>query len=149
MATAEILTHPNATLRQVSAPVETFDGELRDLASVMKETMAAASGLGLAAPQIGILRRIACVGKFVMVNPVILWKSADLTPLDEGCLSIPGQRMRVLRPRRVLVEYVDMFGTKREIELKDKMAKCAQHEIDHLNGILILDRAAQEPAEAA
>jgi peptide deformylase len=148
MTTAEILIHPNEILRQVSAPVETFDGELRDLASLLQSTMAAARGLGLAAPQIGVLRRVASVGKFLMVNPVIVWRSEELTPLEEGCLSIPGQRTLVRRPSRVEVEYFDVSGTRKRIKLQDKMAKCAQHEIDHLEGILVIDLGESSPLAA-
>jgi peptide deformylase len=147
MTAAEILIHPNEILRQVSAPVESFDGELRDLASLLQVTMSSARGLGLAAPQIGVLRRVALVGKFLMVNPIIVWTAEEETSLDEGCLSIPGQRTLVRRPNRVEVEYFDVSGWKKRLKLQDTMAKCVQHEIDHLDGILIIDR--RVPAEVA
>lgn len=142
MTTAEILIHPNEILRQVSTPVETFDGELRDLASLLQSTMAAVRGLGLAAPQIGVLRRVASVGKSLMVNPVIIWRSEELTPLEEGCLSILGRRTLVIRPARVEVEYLDVAGALKRVKLQGTMAKCAQHEIDHLDGVLIIDHVA-------
>lgn len=144
---AEILIHPNDVLRQVSEPVETFDGELRDLAAVIQATMAAANGLGLAAPQIGVLRRVAAVGKFLMVNPEIVWRSTEITSMEEGCLSIPGSRILVLRPSRVEIEYYEVSGAKKRMTLKDRMAKCVQHEIDHLDGILIVDKG--DPVQVA
>lgn len=144
---AEILIHPNDVLRQVSEPVETFDGELRDLAAVIQATMAAANGLGLAAPQIGVLRRVAAVGKFLMVNPEIVWRSTEITSMEEGCLSIPGSRTLVLRPSRVEIEYYEVSGAKKRMTLKDRMAKCVQHEIDHLDGILIVDKG--DPVQVA
>lgn len=145
---AEILIYPNDVLRQVSGPVETFDGELRDLAAVIQATMASANGLGLAAPQIGVLRRVAAVGKFLMVNPEIVWRSTEVTSMEEGCLSIPGSRTLVLRPSRVEVEYYEVSGAKKRMTLKDRMAKCVQHEIDHLDGILIVDKGDPVPVAA-
>ncbi len=146
MEAVEIVIHPNELLRTVCDPVETFGDEIGQIVQTMRATMVAANGIGLAGPQIGITRRIALVGKFVMINPEIVWRSEAQTVLEEGCLSIPGSRTRVLRPSSVEVEYFDVSGGKKKIRLNDKMAKCAQHELDHLNGILIVDR---EFAEAA
>lgn len=146
MEAVEIVIHPNEILRTVCDPVETFGDEIGQIVQTMRATMVAANGIGLAGPQIGITRRIALVGKFVMINPEIVWRSDVQTVLEEGCLSIPGSRTRVLRPSSVEVEYFDVSGGKKKIRLNDKMAKCAQHELDHLNGILIVDR---EFAEAA
>lgn len=146
MEAVEIVIHPNEILRTVCDPVETFGDEIGQIIQRMRATMVAANGIGLAGPQIGITRRIALVGKFVMINPEIVWRSEAQTVLEEGCLSIPGSRTRVLRPSSVEVEYFDVSGGKKKIRLNDKMAKCAQHELDHLNGILIVDR---EFAEAA
>lgn len=140
MTTAEILIHPNEILRTPCDPVEIFDDALRELGVLIRNTMAAANGLGLAAPQIGVLRRVASVGKFLMINPKIVWSSSEATPMEEGCLSIPGQKTLVVRPARVEVEYFDVSGARKRIMLQDRMAKCAQHEIDHLDGVLIVDR---------
>lgn len=146
MEAAEIVIHPNEILRTVCDPVETFGDDVGQIIQTMRATMIAANGVGLAGPQIGITRRIALVGKFAMINPEIVWRSEAQTVLEEGCLSIPGSRTSVLRPSSVEVEYFDLSGTKKKIRLNDKMAKCAQHEIDHLNGILIVDRAFAEAA---
>jgi peptide deformylase len=146
MEAAEIVIHPSEILRTVCDPVETFGDEIGQIIQTMRATMVAANGVGLAGPQIGITRRIALVGKFAMINPEIVWSSEAQTVLDEGCLSIPGSRTLVLRPSSVEVEYFDISGLKKKIRLNDKMAKCAQHEIDHLNGILIIDRAIAEAA---
>lgn len=148
MATAAILIHPNEILRTPCDPVETFDDGLRELAVLIRNTMSAANGLGLAAPQIGVLRRVASVGKFMMVNPEIVWSSSETTPMEEGCLSIPGQRTLVVRPARVEVQYFDVLGARKRVMLQDRMAKCAQHEIDHLDGVLVLDRGVPVVAAA-
>lgn len=146
MPPAEIVIHPNEILRTVCAPVETFGDEIGQIIQTMRATMQAANGAGLAGPQIGITRRIALVGKFAMINPEIVWRSQSETVMDEGCLSIPGSRTRVLRPSSVEVEYFDVSGSRKKIRLNDRMAKCVQHEIDHLDGILIIDRALAEAA---
>lgn len=146
MTAAEIVIHPNEVLRTVCDPVETFGDEVGQIIQTMRATMLAAKGIGLAAPQIGLTRRIALVGKFAMLNPRITWSSEAQTVLDEGCLSIPESRTKVLRPSSVEVEYFDVSGCLKKIRLSDKMAKCAQHEIDHLDGILIIDRAMSEAA---
>lgn len=146
MPAADIVIHPNEILRAVCEPVETFGDDVGQLVQIMRATMTAASGIGLAAPQIGVTRRVALVGKFSMINPRITWRSEAQTVLDEGCLSIPGSRTRVLRPSSVEVEYFDLSGSLKKIRLNDKMAKCAQHEIDHLDGILIIDRVLAEAA---
>ncbi len=146
MTVAEIVIHPNEILRTVCEPVETFGDDLGQIIQTMRATMIAANGIGLAGPQIGIARRIALVGKFSMINPEIVWRSETQTILDEGCLSIPGSRTPVLRPSSVEVEYFDVTGVKKKIRLNDRMAKCAQHEIDHLDGILIIDRQFAEAA---
>lgn len=137
---AEIIIHPNDLLRQVCAPVVSFDAELLELSQIMRVTMAAAAGLGLAGPQIGVSKRVACVGKFFMVNPKIIWRSEAQSLMNEGCLSIPGERIPVMRPSSVEVEYYEVSGIAKKIRLSDRMAKCAQHEIDHLDGILIVDK---------
>jgi len=146
MTPAEIVIHPNEILRTLCTPVETFDDEIGQIVLTMRAAMAVAKGIGLAAPQIGLSKRIALVGKFAMINPAIVWRSEAQTVLEEGCLSIPGSRLPVLRPSSVEVEYFDIAGTRKKIRLNDKMAKCAQHEIDHLDGILIIDRAMAEAA---
>lgn len=146
MTAAAIVIHPNEILRVVCEPVEIFGDEVGQLIQTMRSTMTAAGGIGLAAPQIAVPRRVALVGKFAMINPRITWSSETQSVLHEGCLSIPGSRSRVLRPSSVEVEYYDISGALKKVRLNDKMAKCAQHEIDHLDGILIIDRALAEAA---
>lgn len=146
MSATDIVLHPNEILRTVCAQVTTIDEELGHLVQRMRSIMASANGIGLAAPQIGLCMRIALVGKFAMINPRIVWASERQTVTEEGCLSIPGARIRVLRPASVDVEYMDLTGATKTIRLNDRMAKCAQHEIDHLDGILIVDKILQEAA---
>lgn len=146
MSSAAIVIHPNEVLRQVCTPVTTIDDDLGHLVQRMRSIMSSANGIGLAAPQIGLSLRVALVGKFAMLNPRIVWASERQTVMEEGCLSIPGSRIRVLRPASVDVEYTDLTGATKIIRLNDRMAKCAQHEIDHLDGILIVDKMLQEAA---
>jgi peptide deformylase len=144
-----IITLPDPLLRKKSAPVETVDGETRGLANSMLETMYAAPGIGLAAVQVGVLRRILVFDTikgedepkqpFVLINPEIL--SFDDTPRihDEGCLSIPGMYAEVERPALVRVRYVDLEGKQQEHDFADLQATVVQHEIDHLEGVLFID----------
>jgi peptide deformylase len=155
-----IVLFPADVLRAVS---EAFDGvseDSRSLAAELRATLSATTGIGLAAPQIGVSKRMILLrcdpktqagGGLIMIDPVIVGTSDTCTPMMEGCLSLPGERFSVTRPEKVMVEYLSETGRIRTAELAGLAAKCVQHEIDHLDGILILDRldrAAQAPAIA-
>ncbi len=151
MALRPILVIPDAKLRQRAAPIAAVDDEVRALADDMLETMYEAPGIGLAAPQIGVLRRIMVVDvskrrgedakpePMVFVNPQITWSSEEKSVYEEGCLSIPEFYEEVERPAAVRVAYRDRDGVAREIEADGILATCVQHEIDHLDGVLFID----------
>lgn len=142
-----ILIHPDPRLKKVCAPVSDLSDDLRALAKDMLETMYDAPGIGLAAPQVGVLDRLIvmdCVKDgdpepTVMFNPEILAKSDDLNTYEEGCLSIPEQFAEVTRPREVRVGWIDENGNPQEKDFEGLWATCVQHEIDHLNGKLFID----------
>ncbi len=146
MALLEIRLYPDPVLRVECAPVETFDAVLAKLADDMAETMYAAPGVGLAAPQVGIETRLAVVDTsadeepelHVLVNPRIL-ESEGVDVDVEGCLSMPGITEKVRRPARVRVEAQDLSGSSRTIEADGLLARAIQHEIDHLDGVLFTD----------
>lgn len=147
MAVHEIRILGDPVLRQRAEPVAAVDDEVRQLMEEMLETMYAADGVGLAAPQIGISRRIivvdvgeAAVPPFGLANPVIVERSDSVERGEEGCLSIPGLKEIVERSARVVVEGVDRDGAPRRIEATGLLARALQHEVDHLDGILFLDR---------
>jgi peptide deformylase len=117
----------------------------------MLETMYVAPGIGLAAPQVGVLKRLFVVdvadkkkgeepAPTVLLNPEIAWRSEEEVSLEEGCLSVPGHFAEVLRPREVRMRYQDLEGELREIEADGLLARCLQHELDHLDGVLFIDR---------
>lgn len=148
MALREIRLYPDPVLRSKCAEVKKFDDELRKLAQDMIETMHAAPGVGLAAPQVGVEKRLAVVdtsvGKeasalHVLVNPRIVEEEGDLFDF-EGCLSIPGISEKVSRPSRVKVVAQDLEGGDLEIEARDFEARALCHELDHLDGVLFIDR---------
>jgi len=148
MAKREILIAPHPTLKKTAAPVDGVDEGVRTLMDDMLETMYEAPGIGLAAPQVGVLERVIVLdvaGKgeppapLRLANPEILWQSDDLVEYEEGCLSLPEQYAPVVRPARCTVAYLDETGAAREIEAEGLLATCLQHEIDHLNGILFTD----------
>jgi len=149
MAIREIVKDGDPLLRKKSHPVEKFDGRLHALLDDMLETMRAEDGVGIAAPQVGILRRaviceLTVEGKeegeiLEMVNPVVTEKSGEQVG-QEGCLSVPGKRCDVLRPARVAVTYCDRFGKEHSRVLEGFNAVVASHEIDHLYGILFYDK---------
>ncbi len=142
-----ILIHPDPRLKKVCDPIVDLSDELRVLASDMLETMYDAPGIGLAAPQIGVLNRLIvmdCIKDgdpepMVMFNPEILSSSDDQSVYEEGCLSIPEQFADVTRPAEVRVGWIDMDGNPREKDFGGLWATCVQHEIDHLNGKLFID----------
>ncbi|MFM1814102.1 MAG: hypothetical protein RLZ98_797 [Pseudomonadota bacterium] len=149
MAKREIITLPDPLLRQQSAPVERFDDELRQLMDDMLETMYDAPGIGLAAVQVAVPRRVLVVdvankedgqpSPICMANPEILWLSDETRPYEEGCLSLPDVLVDIERPSRIRVGYLDRKGEPQEIEADGLLATALQHEIDHLNGRLIID----------
>jgi peptide deformylase len=153
MTVLTILEIPDARLRAVAAPVATVDDEVRQLIDDMFETMYAARGIGLAATQVGVERRVVVIdlqegedeeGKPIRdprayVNPEVVWASEELSRYNEGCLSIPEQYAEVERPARCRVTWLDRDGQPQEAEMDGLLATCMQHEIDHLNGVLFID----------
>lgn len=148
MATLPILIAPDPLLKRKAQPVERVDERVRKLMEDMLETMYAAPGIGLAAPQVGVLDRIIVVdvadkgeppAPLRLANPEILWRSEELAQSNEGCLSLPEHYADVVRPRAVRVRYLDETGESREIEADGLLATCLQHEIDHLDGVLFVD----------
>lgn len=146
MAIRRIYKIGDDTLRQVSKPVTEFDDKLSELIDDMKETLVYADGAGLAAPQIGVLKRIFVAtfdgGRTFVeaVNPVIV-KAKGRRVAEEGCLSIPNRREPVARPRHVVVHAFDRYGNPIELRASNFDASCFCHEIDHLDGILYIDKA--------
>ena len=148
MAIKVILTEPNKILRQVSKPVEKVGKEEQNLMDDMIETMYKANGIGLAAIQIGIPKRIIVMdisrndekkNPMYFVNPIIKNKNSDLSRYEEGCLSVPDQFAEVDRPSSCEVEYLDYNGEKKILKTSGLLATCIQHEMDHLEGILFID----------
>ncbi|CCG07946.1 peptide deformylase [Pararhodospirillum photometricum] len=148
MALLPILTAPDPRLKRKALPVERVDAAVVRLMNDMVETMYAAPGIGLAAPQVGVLKRVIVVDParegeaprpMRLANPEILWASEETKPYEEGCLSVPEQYDTVVRPAQVKVAYLDETGTAREIEADGLLAVVLQHEIDHLNGTLFVD----------
>ena len=142
-----ILIHPDPRLKKPCDPVETITEEIRALAADMLETMYDAPGIGLAAPQVGVLRRVMvmdCIKDgpprpMVLINPKVVWLSEDLASYEEGCLSIPDQYAEVKRPAAVRVEWMGLDGALQEEQFEGLWATCVQHEIDHLDGKLFID----------
>ena len=148
MALRKILTEPNKVLREKSLEVESVDKDLQNLMDDMLETMYAAPGIGLAAIQIGIPKRIIVLdisykeGKknpMYFVNPEIIEKSNKNSTYEEGCLSVPGQFAEIDRPDKCHIKYLDYFGQHKEMKAEGMLATCIQHEMDHLEGILFID----------
>lgn len=146
MALQPILEFPDPRLRTVAKPVTVFDDALKTLAADMIETMYAAEGIGLAASQIDVHRRVLVIdvseekdSPRVFVNPTFEVIEQELQDYDEGCLSVPGFYETVSRPRRVLIKAQDVDGEAFEIEAEGILAICIQHEIDHLDGKLFVD----------
>ncbi len=150
-----IVTLPDPVLRTPCAPVDRFDDDLARLADEMLDAMYAAPGRGLAAPQVGVSLRLFVMDATwkegtpeprVLVNPELLEASGDTALREEACLSIPGRVSRVRRPERVRLRWQDLEGRPCEGAFDGFAATCAQHEMDHLDGVLCIDR--EEPAEA-
>ena len=148
MAVREVVLMGDPVLRTEAEAVERFDDELRALVRDMFETMYLAEGIGLAAPQVGISRRVLVVDlrredepehRVALVNPKVVWTSDDTDKQPEGCLSIPGLEEVVERPWAVRIEGLDPEGKEVVIEAEELFSRALQHEIDHLDGILFLD----------
>ncbi len=150
MALLDIILAPDPRLKLICEPVARVDEALRQLMDDMLETMHAAPGVGLAAPQIGVTRRVIVVdarrndepeaaGPLCLANPEIVWRSEEIVEHEEGCLSFPDYYAEVKRPARVKVRYLDRDDQRREIEADGLLAVCLQHEIDHLDGINFVD----------
>ncbi|MBD1156696.1 peptide deformylase [Pelagibacterales bacterium SAG-MED20] len=148
MAVKKILTEPNKLLRQVSSPVEKVSDEERKLMDDMLDTMYAAPGIGLAAIQVGVPKRIIVMDiskdenkkePMYFVNPIIKNKNSEKATYEEGCLSVPNQFAEIERPNKCEVEYLDYNGKKQSLKADGLLATCIQHEMDHLEGILFID----------
>ena len=148
MALRDIIILPDKRLRQESEPVKAVDAEVRALVDDMFETMYKAPGVGLAAIQVGVPRRIVTVDTAkkdepkqpqVFINPEIVWSSEEKNTYEEGCLSIPEYYEEVERPSEVKVRFMDLDGKTQEVEANGLLATVLQHEIDHINGVLFID----------
>jgi peptide deformylase len=158
MALRQILTEPNKILRQKSLLVEKIDQELQKLMDDMLDTMYAAPGIGLAAIQVGVPKRVIVLdigwrdkpedqndngeekrNPIFFVNPEIIDKSLNNSTYEEGCLSVPGQFAEINRPDKCHVKYLDYYGQPKEVKAEGMLATCIQHEMDHLEGILFID----------
>jgi peptide deformylase len=149
MTVRPILIHPDPRLKKPCPPVTEITDEIRSVARDMLETMYDAPGVGLAAPQVGVMQRLfvmdcikdpeATPRPMVLVNPEVTWTSEDLNVYEEGCLSIPEQYAEVTRPASVRVKWTGLDGQEQEELFSGLWATCAQHEIDHLDGKLFID----------
>ena len=148
MALRDIIILPDKRLRQESEPVKAVDAEVRTLVEDMFETMYQAPGVGLAAIQVGVPRRIVTVDTAkkdepknpqVFINPEIIWSSEEKNTYEEGCLSIPEYYEEVERPSEVKVRFMDLDGKTQEVAANGLLATVLQHEIDHTNGVLFID----------
>jgi peptide deformylase len=154
IALAQIRQYPDAALRMEARPVVEFDDELRSLVERMKLLMVDANGIGLAATQVGVLRRVFVFQRSedevaAIVNPEIVERSEETETSDEGCLSIQGITVPVERAFEVTIVGKDEDGNDVRYELEDYSARCVQHETDHLDGVLMIDRTTQEARREA
>jgi peptide deformylase len=151
MTIRKILTEPNKILREKSLRVENVDKNIQQLMDDMLETLYAAPGIGLAAIQVGVAKRVIVMdvsrdkdkepkkNPMYFVNPEIIWKSEDKFTYEEGCLSVPNQFAEIDRPKQCHVKYLDYHGHHQELKTEGLLATCIQHEMDHLEGILFID----------
>jgi len=148
MGIRKILTEPDPILRRKSLEVEAVDKDLQSLMDDMLLTMYSAPGIGLAAIQVGVPKRVIVIdisrenkkkNPIFFVNPKITWSSKDYLTYEEGCLSVPGQFAEIDRPDKCHVTFLDYYGEQKKIQVKGLLATCIQHEIDHLEGILFID----------
>ena len=158
MALRPIICLPDPRLRLVSEPVTQVDDSIRALMDDMLETMYDAPGIGLAAIQIAVPKRVIVVdvaknddppAPMCLANPEIIWSSEEKSTYEEGCLSIPDYHEEVVRPERVKVRYLDRNGAQQEIDADGLLATCLQHEIDHINGVLFIDHLSRLKRERA
>ena len=150
MAIRQIITAPDPILKQVSTPVDQVDDDLRALMDDMLDSMYEAPGIGLAAIQVGVPKRVIVMDLSLrdedeapeprhFINPEIVWESEELATYNEGCLSVPEEFGEIDRPAEVKVRFLDYEGKKQEIRADGLLATCLQHEMDHLEGILFID----------
>jgi peptide deformylase len=148
MSILPIITAPDPRLKLKAKPVKAVNDEIRRLMDDMLETMYLAPGIGLAAPQVGVVRRVLVLdvagdgekpAPLKMANPEILWKSEELATYSEGCLSLPEHYADVTRPAEIKVRYLDYQNEVRELHAKGLLATVIQHEMDHLEGTLFVD----------
>ena len=148
MSQRKIVIEPDPILRKKSENLEKVDNELRLLLDDMLETMYSAPGIGLAAVQVGILKRLIVIdiskdkekkNPIFLINPEIISKSKNTSIYEEGCLSLPGHFAEIERPEECKIKYIDYDGKKKEMKANGLLATCIQHEIDNLNGILFID----------
>ena len=153
MTIRKILTEPNKILREKSLRVENVDKDIQRLMDDMLETLYAAPGIGLAAIQVGVAKRVIVMdvsrdrdkdkepkkNPMYFVNPEIIWKSEEKFTYEEGCLSVPNQFAEIDRPKLCHVKHLDYNGNPQELKAEGLLATCIQHEIDHLEGILFID----------
>ena len=154
LALAQIRQYPDAALKMTARPVEEFDDDLRRLVDRMKQLMVDANGIGLAATQVGVLQRLFVFQKaeddvVALVNPEIVERSKETSVDDEGCLSIQGVLLPVERPETIVIAGQDEHGADVRYELEEPYSRVAQHEADHLDGVLILDRTTPEARREA
>ena len=148
MTQRKIVIEPDPILREKSASLEKVDDEIRALLDDMLETMYAAPGIGLAAVQVGILKRLIVIdiskdeekkNPLILINPEIISRSQKKSIYEEGCLSLPGYFAEIERPAECEIKFVDYNGKEKKLHAKGLLATCIQHEVDHLNGILFID----------
>ena len=147
MKKRKILIEPDPLLRKKCEPLEKVDDDLRKLMNEMLATMYDAPGIGLAAIQVGVLKRVVVIdlskdekkNPLFLINPEIVHKSKNTSIYEEGCLSLPGQFAEIERPAECVLKYIDYNGKKKELKAKGLLATCIQHEVDHLDGILFID----------
>ena len=148
MTKKNIIIEPDPILRKKCERIENIDNSVRKLMDDMLETMYDAPGIGLAAIQVGILKRIVVIdiskepenkSPLFLINPDIIYKSKNTSTYEEGCLSLPGQFAEIERPAECHIKYIDYQGKENKLEAHGLLATCIQHEIDHLNGVLFID----------
>ena len=148
MSQRKIVIEPDPILREKSAPLEKVDDELRSLLDDMLETMYAAPGIGLAAVQVGVLKRLIVIdvskdkekkNPLFLINPEITYRSKQTSVHEEGCLSLPGHFAEIERPAECQIKFIDYNGKEKKLSAEGLLATCIQHEVDHLNGVLFID----------
>ena len=148
MSTHDILWAPDRVLKTTCTPVADIGGDTRQFLDDMLETMYAAPGIGLAAPQVGLTTRMFVIDvsheneerqPLKVINPEIVWSSDEVSSYEEGCLSLPGHYAEITRPARITMRFFDETGAEQRMDAEGLLATCLQHEIDHLNGVLFID----------